>query len=50
MPPERIIKWGVRDTGLYVSINGVEEVVIPPAQYPNLILTLVNELKRAVKD
>lgn len=48
MPPDKAIRWGIRDTGLYIEINGIEEIVIPPAQYPSLILTLVGELKRSL--
>lgn len=45
--PDEVIAWSVRPDGLYVKVDGVERVVIPPAQFPAVILTLVRELKGA---
>ena len=45
--PDEVIAWSVRPDGLYVKVDGVERVVIPPAQFPAVILTLVRELKTA---
>jgi hypothetical protein len=45
--PNEVIAWSVRPDGLYVRVDGVERVVIPPAQFPAVILTLVRELKNA---
>ena len=45
--PDEVIAWSVRSDGLYVKVDGVERVVIPPAQFPAVILTLVRELKNA---
>lgn len=38
--------WGIRRTGLYVVLNGVEYTLVPAKQFPNLILTLVGHLKK----
>ncbi len=45
--PDELIAWSVRPDGLYVKVDGVDRVVIPPAQFPAVILTLVRELKNA---
>ena len=45
--PDEVIAWSVRPDGLYIKVDGVERVVIPPAQFPAVILTLVRELKNA---
>ena len=50
MPDSKRSTWGIRREGLCITIDGMDEIVIPASDYPSLILTLVRELKRAMRD
>lgn len=41
--------WSVEPHGLCISIGGIEQAVISPAQFPVLIIAMVRELKNISK-